>query len=245
MVPRLFGAHRADRHGHAGLALQRAEQQRIVARRGEQQLQIRTGQSLARAGEHLRRGHAEGQRAVADQEEPRDLARQPHAARELVDRDVPPHPVRNPRDVVVLQVGTDAGQVVHHVHADRLQMLRRSDAGNLQQMRRIHRAAAQDHLASPRGPRDRRHAGGTPRRRSVCPRTAAASPAHRFPRAGSAAPSRRPGRSARWSRETGRCASSANSRRLPARARSGPCCRRSRPRCAASTKRCVSGRMVR
>jgi hypothetical protein len=55
--------------------------------------------------------------------------------------------MRNARDVMVLQIGADPWEVVHYRNADRLQMLRGPDAGNLQQMRRVHRPAAQDHLA--------------------------------------------------------------------------------------------------
>jgi hypothetical protein len=88
-----------------------------------------------------------GQRAIADRGEFRGLAHQPGAARELVDRHRVPHPMRHADDVMVVEVGADAGQVVQHRHADRLQMRRRADAGNLQQMRRVDRAAAEDHLA--------------------------------------------------------------------------------------------------
>ena len=47
---------------------------------------------------------------------------------------------------MILQVGADAAQFMHHRHADRLQVVRRPDAGDLQQMRRVDRAAAQDDL---------------------------------------------------------------------------------------------------
>ncbi len=48
---------------------------------------------------------------------------------------------------MVVEVGADPRQVVHHRHADRLEVLGRADAGNLQQMRRVDGAAADDDLA--------------------------------------------------------------------------------------------------
>jgi hypothetical protein len=57
---------------------------------------------------------------------------------------------------VVLQVLADAGQVVHDVDAERLEVVRVADAGELQQLRRVDRAAAQDHLAGGDGVPPRR-----------------------------------------------------------------------------------------
>ena len=48
---------------------------------------------------------------------------------------------------MVLQVGADAGQVMHDRHTDRLQMIRRSHTRDLQQMRGVDRSARQDDLA--------------------------------------------------------------------------------------------------
>ena len=142
-----LGPGDADRDGHAGLALQRAELVLVVARRREQQLDVGARQALAAAGERLRARHAEGQRAAPRRQPARDLARQPQPARQLVDRHRVPDPVRDADRVVVGQVGADARQIVHHRHADRLQMRARPDARHLQQVRRVDGAARQDHLA--------------------------------------------------------------------------------------------------
>ena len=48
---------------------------------------------------------------------------------------------------MVLQIGTHRRHIVQHLHANGLQMRRRSNARNLQQMRRINRATGHDHLA--------------------------------------------------------------------------------------------------
>ena len=50
-------------------------------------------------------------------------------------------------DVVVLQIGADAGGIAQRLHPDGAQMVFRADAGDLQEMRRVHRAAGEDHLA--------------------------------------------------------------------------------------------------
>ena len=52
---------------------------------------------------------------------------------------------------VILQVGADARQVVHHLDAVLLQMPGRADAGELQDLRRADRARRQHDLAAARG----------------------------------------------------------------------------------------------
>ena len=81
-------------------------------------MEVRTGEPLAGTAEHLRAGNAEGKRTVATQEIPPDLAGQTHAARQLVDGDRIAHPVRHPGDVMILQIGTDGGNISQHLDAD-------------------------------------------------------------------------------------------------------------------------------
>jgi hypothetical protein len=50
---------------------------------------------------------------------------------------------------VVLQVLAHAGQVVHHVDAERAQLVGRSDPRDLQQLGRVDGPAAEHHLARP------------------------------------------------------------------------------------------------
>ena len=59
---------------------------------------------------------------------------------------------------MILQVGADAGQVVHRRDADRFQMIGRADARLQQQLRRADGAGRDDHLAL--GAQDRRLAAG-------------------------------------------------------------------------------------
>ena len=47
---------------------------------------------------------------------------------------------------MVLQIAANAGQIVHHRHADRLKVLGWADARDLQQMGGVHGASAQDHF---------------------------------------------------------------------------------------------------
>ena len=49
---------------------------------------------------------------------------------------------------MVLQVLTDAGQMVHRVDAEPCQLVRVADARQLQQLRGVDRAAAQDDLGA-------------------------------------------------------------------------------------------------
>jgi len=51
---------------------------------------------------------------------------------QVVDRDRSLNAVRYPRNVMILQVATNATQIMHHRHADRLQVIRRPDTGYLQ-----------------------------------------------------------------------------------------------------------------
>ena len=47
---------------------------------------------------------------------------------------------------MILKVGSDASQIVHHRYADGLQVFGRPDAGDLQQMRGVDGPTAQNHL---------------------------------------------------------------------------------------------------
>ena len=52
---------------------------------------------------------------------------------------------------MVLQILAHAGQIVHHLDAERAQLLGGSDAGQLQELRRIDRTAGEDDLPGRRG----------------------------------------------------------------------------------------------
>ena len=147
IVPRLSGRTEADRDRHARLALEPAETARIVAARGEQQLQVGARQPLAAAAEHHRGGDAKGQRAAAGRGIAADLAHQPRAARQLVDRDLVLDPMADASREMVGEVGADPRQVVHDRNADRLQVPAGPIPETCKQVRRVDRAAAEDHLA--------------------------------------------------------------------------------------------------
>ena len=56
-------------------------------------------------------------------------------------------PCDHANGIVILEVFTDAGQIVDHRRADIRQQRRRTDAGDLQQPRRVDRTGRDDHLA--------------------------------------------------------------------------------------------------
>jgi hypothetical protein len=98
-------------------------------------LQIGAGEPFAGACENLCRGHAKSQRAVANREKPRHLFHQAQAARQLIGADAILHAMLYARDVMILQIRTHLGHILHHLNAQRTQMLGRTDARDLQYMR--------------------------------------------------------------------------------------------------------------
>src|SRR6516165_6119874 len=131
---------------HAGLLLEAADAVRVVAPGGEQQLQVRARQPFAAAAEHHCGGDAESQRAAAGGGKPADLADEPQAARQLIDRDLVLDPGRDTDREMVGEIGADPWQFVHHLDADRFQMAGRPDARDLQQVGRVDGAAGDDDL---------------------------------------------------------------------------------------------------
>ena len=147
IVPRLSG-----RTGHTATVMPGSRSswpnaRCVVAGRREQKLQIGARQSPTRRQNTcaLVTPKVSAPRPVATKRTASPASRMPCASW-LIDTALL-RAVRHARDIVVLQIGADTRQIVHHRHADRLQMLRRPDARDLQQMRRIDRAAAHDHLA--------------------------------------------------------------------------------------------------
>ena len=103
-------------------------------------------QPFAAAAEHHCGGDAESQRAAAGGGKPADLADEPQAARQLIDRDLVLDPVRDTDREMVGEIGADPWQFVHHLDADRFQMAGRPDARDLQQVGRVDGAAGDDDL---------------------------------------------------------------------------------------------------
>ena len=141
------GADRAGDDRHARRALEPADRTLVVAARREQELQVGAFEPFAAAAEHHGAGDAEGQRAAARDGIAADLADQPGAARQLVDRGLALDPMGHPRRDMVRQIGADPRQFVDYRDPDRAQVPGRADAGNLQKLRRVDGAARNDHLA--------------------------------------------------------------------------------------------------
>ena len=91
---------------------------RIACRR-EQQLQIGAGKPFAGTRENLRRSHAEGQRAITNREEARHLFHQAQPTRQLIGAEHILYAMLYARDVMILQIGADARQILQHLNPQR------------------------------------------------------------------------------------------------------------------------------
>ena len=152
------GIGRRDLHRAAGVRVHRPDvhlvavptrgRGAVVADRNRKEVehQVRVGDLVVRADEAAALEVVRRARAAAEeplQPDPRALPllqRRLHGDRLLaavLDVDLE----------VVLEVLADAGEVVHHVHAERLELARVADPRELEELRGVDRAAAEDHLA--------------------------------------------------------------------------------------------------
>ena len=99
---------------------QLTKSRRIIACRGEQKLEIGAGEFCSRSTEHLRARDPERQRASAGRDEAHCLTGQTNPVRQLIDVGRVLRPMRNARDVVVLQIAADTRKIVQDGHADGL-----------------------------------------------------------------------------------------------------------------------------
>ena len=118
-----------------------------IARRCEDELQVRQVQGGVRLPEHADMGRAEAEQATPCQKPIADLSQEPAAARPLVQRHDSRHPARTSNGVVVLEALTHTVEPVPDRHLQTAQKFFGADAGHLEQLRRADRAEAQDHLA--------------------------------------------------------------------------------------------------
>ena len=119
----------------------------------EVQLDVRRVEVGARAQEPAALGEIAGEHAAPLAAEAAELAQHACGARERETERIEARRLEAEDEVgMVLQVAADAGRVVHHVDAERLQPCCGPDARQHQQLRRLQRAAREQHFAARQQP---------------------------------------------------------------------------------------------